>query len=73
MAIFLQVNRSFLICVIIFSITENDLNGLGFQKIFTAADVKSITDMSNAGNRQLLYQIGCKSVDSIKPEHFKQF
>ena len=56
-----------------FCITENDLNDLGFTKTFTADDVKSITDMSNAGNRQLLYQIGCKACNMIKPEHFEKF
>lgn len=56
-----------------FRITENDLNNLGFTRIFTAADVKSITDMSNADNRQLLYQIGYKASGSIKPEHFSKF
>jgi len=56
-----------------FRITENDLNNLGFKRIFTAADVKSITDMSNASNRQLLYQIGWKASDTIKAEHFDRF
>lgn len=56
-----------------FRITENDLNALGFTRIFTAADVKSITDMSNASNRQLLYQIGWKASDTIKPGHFDKF
>ncbi len=56
-----------------FKITENDLNALGFTRIFTAADVKSITDMSNASNRQLLYQIGWKASDTMKPEHFDKF
>ena len=56
-----------------FRITENDLNDLGFKKIFTAADVKSITDMSNSDNRQLLYEIGYKASVSMKPEHFNRF
>jgi len=56
-----------------FRITENDLNGLGFKKIFTAADAKSLTDMSNAANRQLLYQIGAKASSTIQPEHFEKF
>jgi hypothetical protein len=54
-------------------ITEKDLNELGFKRIFTDADVKSITDMSNANNRQLLYEIGAKASVSIKPEHFSMF
>lgn len=56
-----------------FSITEDELNKLGFSKTFSAADVKSITDMSNADNRQLLYQIGAKASHTMKPEHFDKF
>lgn len=56
-----------------FCITENDLNDLGFTKIFTAADVKSITDMSNSDNRQLLYEIGAKASHTMKPGHFNKF
>lgn len=56
-----------------FRITENDLNDLGFKRIFTAADVKSLTDMSNSDNRQLLYQIGAKASYTIKQEHFEKF
>ncbi len=56
-----------------FRFTENDLNNLGFKKIFTAADVKSLIDMSNATNRQLLYQIGAKASYTIMPEHFEKF
>ncbi len=56
-----------------FRFTENDLNNLGFKKIFTAADVKSLIDMSNATNRQLLYQIGAKASYTIMPEHFDKF
>ncbi|MEO8765962.1 MAG: patatin-like phospholipase family protein [Ginsengibacter sp.] len=53
-----------------FCITEQDLNGLGLNRKFTAADVKSLTDMSIAENRQLLYQIGERASVSIRPEHF---
>jgi hypothetical protein len=56
-----------------FRITETDLNNLGFKRIFTDVDVKSITDMSNANNRQLLYEIGARASVSIKPEHFNGF
>jgi patatin-like phospholipase/acyl hydrolase len=56
-----------------FRISENDLNDLGFKRIFTAADVKSLTDMSNSDNRQLLYQIGAKASHTIKQEHFEKF
>ena len=56
-----------------FCITENGLNNLGFKKVFTTNDVKSLTDMSNSNNRELLYQIGCKASDTIKLEHFEKF
>ena len=56
-----------------FRITEDDLNALDFKRTFTATDVKSITDMSNSSNRQLLYQIGWKASETIKPEHFDKF
>ncbi|HUZ57787.1 MAG TPA: patatin-like phospholipase family protein [Hanamia sp.] len=56
-----------------FCISEKNLNDLGFQKKFTDIDVKSINDMSNSGNRQLLYQIGYKSSGTVKPEHFDKF
>ena len=73
MAIILQANRIISYLRYNFRITENDLNELGFTRTFTAADVKSITDMSNSANRQLLYQIGWKASDTIKPEHFDKF
>ena len=41
-----------------FPITENDLNVLNLCKVFTAEDVKSIIDMSEAKNREILYKIG---------------
>jgi patatin-like phospholipase/acyl hydrolase len=56
-----------------FCLTENDLNSLGFKKIFNAADVKSIADMSRSNNRKLLYEIGCKACHTIKEEHFEKF
>ena len=56
-----------------FCFTEKDLNNLGFKKVFTALDVKSLADMSIANNRQLLYEIGYKASDPIKPEHFDKF
>jgi hypothetical protein len=56
-----------------FCISEKNLNELGYQKSFTETDVKSISDMSNAGNKQLLYQIGSKSSSVVKPEHFDKF
>ena len=56
-----------------FAITEKDLNELNLDRIFTAADVKSLTDMSNASNRQLLYQVGWAASGSIKTENFDKF
>lgn len=54
-----------------FAFTENGLNDLGLNKKFTGEDVDSIADMSNAGNRELLYQIGLKASGSIRKEDFK--
>ena len=54
-----------------FPVTENDLNGLGMGKNFTAKDVAGIIDMSNAGNRELLYEIGVAASSKVKPEHFQ--
>ena len=42
------------------------------KKYLRQADAKSLADMSNSDNRQLLYQIGCKASNSIKPEHFER-
>lgn len=52
-----------------FPITENDLNGLGLEKNFSDEDVKSLIEMSNAGNREVLYKIGLAASDKIKLEH----
>jgi len=56
-----------------FCMTEKELNALGLKRIFTAADVKSLTDMSIADNRQLLYQVGYKASVAIQPAHFENF
>jgi len=56
-----------------FPITENHLNGLGLGRSFNQADVASIIEMSNAGNRELLYQIGTAAAASVVPEHFIGF
>jgi len=56
-----------------FCMTETELNNLGLKRTFTVADAKSLSDMSIADNRQLLYQIGYKASISIKPEHFNNF
>lgn len=53
-----------------FPITENDLNGLGLGKTFTEKDVASIVEMSNAGNRELLYKIGSAASSKIEKKHF---
>lgn len=54
-----------------FPLTENDLNGLGLGRDFSEKDVKDIVEMSNAHNRELLYEIGLKASDAVKAEHFK--
>lgn len=54
-----------------FPITENDLNGLKLGRTFTSDDVKSLVEMSNAENRQLLYQIGKAASTTVKKSHFK--
>lgn len=51
-------------------ITENDLNGLGLGKTFSKKDVESLIEMSNAENRQELYNIGVAASSSIKKGHF---
>jgi uncharacterized protein len=55
-----------------FPITENDLNGLDIKsKSFTDKDVVSLLEMSNAQNRELLYEIGEAAGErEIKEEHF---
>jgi patatin-like phospholipase/acyl hydrolase len=53
-----------------FPITENSLNGLGLGQ-FDAKDVASLVEMSNAQNRQKLYDIGVKAADAILPQHFE--
>jgi patatin-like phospholipase/acyl hydrolase len=53
-----------------FPITENDLNGLGLGKTYNSKDVEDLIEMSNAGNRQLLYEIGIAAAEKVKKEHF---
>lgn len=55
-----------------FPITENDLNSLKIsKKSFTIEDVGSLVEMSNAGNREILYRIGKAAGErEIKEEHF---
>ncbi|MGN6247298.1 MAG: patatin-like phospholipase family protein [Ginsengibacter sp.] len=57
-----------------FCITSENLNALKAEnKYYTEEDVKSISDMSKASNRELLYKIGSKAADMIKAEHFEKF
>lgn len=53
-----------------FAITENNLNGLKLGKQFTKDDVDSIVEMSNAQNREILYEIGLAASNAIKDSHF---
>ncbi len=53
-----------------FPITENDLNGLRLGRNFNSNDVASLVEMSNAENRELLYDIGYAASDKIMSEHF---
>ena len=53
-----------------FPITENSLNGLNLGRPFNEKDVASIIEMSNAENRQLLYEIGVAAADKVAKEHF---
>lgn len=55
-----------------FPITETELNSLKISdKLFTEKDVESLIEMSNAGNRELLYKIGeAAGKREIKEEHF---
>lgn len=51
-------------------ITEKDLNLLGLKKEFNHTDVASLIDMSNADNRELLYQLGVAASSKIEKSHF---
>lgn len=53
-----------------FAITENDLNGLGLGRAFTEKDVESLIEMSNAENREELYEIGVAASRSVEKYHF---
>jgi patatin-like phospholipase/acyl hydrolase len=55
-----------------FPITENELNSLKISETsFTAKDVESLVEMSNAENREILYKIGKAAGErEIKNEHF---
>lgn len=54
-----------------FPITVDELNGLGLGKKFTQTDVVSLVEMSNAENREELYQIGeAAAKNEVKDYHF---
>jgi patatin-like phospholipase/acyl hydrolase len=55
-----------------FPITENELNSLKISDTsFTEKDVESLVEMSNAGNREILYKIGKAAGErEIKDDHF---
>ena len=53
-----------------FPITVNDLNHLNLGREFNDKDVASLIEMSNAGNRELLYQIGVAASDQVQLGHF---
>ena len=53
-----------------FPITHEELNGLGFSRTFEAKEVAGIIDMSNADNRELLYQIGTAAASKVEKSHF---
>jgi uncharacterized protein len=44
-------------------LSQNNLNGLGFDREFSDKDVESICEMSNSGNRFLLNEIGLKAAE----------
>jgi uncharacterized protein len=44
-------------------LSQNALNGLGLKRNFSQNDIKSISEMSNASNRYLLYDIGVEAAE----------
>ena len=53
-----------------FPVTKDDLNGLGLGRSFDEKDVANIIEMSNAGNRELLYKIGPAAAVRVEKNHF---
>ena len=51
-------------------ITENNLNALNLGRSFTSKDVEDLLEMSNAKNKELLYEIGSKASSSVLDSHF---
>jgi uncharacterized protein len=52
------------------ALTQDSLNAMQLGKTFNQKDVDDVVEMSNAGNRELLYTIGAKASVEIKEEHF---
>jgi hypothetical protein len=52
------------------ALTQDSLNAMQLGKTFNQKDVDDVVEMSNAGNRELLYIIGAKASVEIKEEHF---
>jgi hypothetical protein len=56
-----------------FPMTEETLNGLNLGRTFNEEETNDVIEMSNAHNRQILYQIGRAAADGddgIHPNHF---
>jgi len=55
-----------------FPITIDSMNKLNVEngKKYNSKDIANLVEMSNAGNRQILYQIGLAASADIKEEHF---
>jgi patatin-like phospholipase/acyl hydrolase len=54
-----------------FPITQNSLNGLKLKREFTEADVTSLIEMSNAHNKELLFEIGKAAAEKeVLEDHF---
>jgi len=51
-------------------LTQDNLNSMQLGKTYSQKDVDGIVEMSNAGNREILYTIGAKASIEIKEEHF---
>ena len=53
-----------------FPITKKNLDDLNLGRAFNEKDVASIIEMSNAGNRELLYKIGTAAAVKVDKNHF---
>lgn len=52
-----------------FPMTEQTLNAAGLGRTFGPKEVADVVEMSNAGNREILYKIGVAASATIEPEH----